>query len=241
MIPDGLTSALRAFRGMIPAMATHVIGDVHGCHDELSELLDGLGPTSEDRLIFVGDLVVRGPDNAGVVRRFLDGDLESATVILGNNEDKLRPTLAGDPTYATPAVFETIRQLRDAGILEASLELFDRFPLLVELDDVVVAHAGVRPGVPMYAQARADLLKIKTVDGLPNGTMWWETYDGPATVVFGHHVLRNPLQLPKAIGIDTGCVYGGRLTALTLETGVFTAVQARRTYYRHPGKAYLFE
>lgn len=226
---------------MIALMATHVIGDVHGCHDELSELLDGLGPASEDRLIFVGDLVVRGPDNAGVVRRFLDGDLAGATVILGNNEDKLRPTLAGDPSYATIAVFETIRQLADAGILEASLELFDGFPLFVDLGDVVVSHAGVRPDVPMRAQSRADLLKIKTVDGSPYGPMWWEKYAGPATVVFGHHVLRDPLCLPKAIGIDTGCVYGGRLTALTLETGVFTSVRARRTYYRHPGKAYLFE
>jgi hypothetical protein len=222
-------------------MATHVIGDVHGCLDELSELLDGLGPASDDRLIFVGDLVVRGPDNAGVVRRFLDGDLRHTTVILGNNEDKLRPTLEGDPTYATPAVVETIRQLQEAGILEASLALFDGFPLLVDLGNAVIAHAGVRPGVPMHEQTRNDLLKIKTVDGSPDGAMWWESYDGPPTVIFGHHVFRDPLQLPKAIGIDTGCVYGGRLTALTLETGALTTVRARRTYYRHPGKAYLFE
>ena len=213
----------------------------HGCLDELSELLDCLGPTVDDRLIFVGDLVVRGPDNAGVVRRFLDGDLASATVILGNNEDKLRPTLAGDPTYATPAVFETIRQLRDDGILDEALALFDSFPLMVELGDVVVAHAGIRPGLPMEAQSRADLLKIKTVDGTPDGPMWWEVHKGPATVVFGHRRLREPLCLPKAIGIDTGCVYGGHLTALTLDSGVFTMVPARKTYYRHPGKAYLFE
>ncbi|MBK6314877.1 MAG: hypothetical protein IPF53_11325 [Blastocatellia bacterium] len=222
-------------------MATHVIGDVHGCHDELSELLDNLGATSGDRLIFVGDLVVRGPDSAGVVRRFLDGDLAHTTVILGNNEDKLRPTLDGDPTYATPAVLETIRQLSDAGILEASLALFDGFPLLLDLGDVVVAHAGLRPGVPLSEQSRVDLLKIKTINGQPDGAMWWESYDGREKVVFGHHVFRDPLCLPKAIGIDTGCVYGGRLTAITLESGVFTSVRARATYYRHPGKAYLFE
>lgn len=222
-------------------MATHVIGDVHGCLDELSELLDTLGPTSDDQLVFVGDLVVRGPDNAGVVRRFLDGDLSTATVILGNNEEKLRPTLDGDPTYAVPAVFETIRQLTDAGILEASLALFDAFPLFVDLGDVVVAHAGIRPGVALHEQARADLLKIKTVDGTPDGPMWWEVHDTAPTVVFGHHVLREPLRLEHAIGIDTGCVYGGRLTALTLDTGAFTSVRARQTYYRHPGKAHLFE
>lgn len=221
-------------------MATHVIGDVHGCQDELSELLDVLAPRSDDRLIFVGDLVVRGPDNAGVVRRFLDGDLKDATVILGNNEDKLRPTLEGDPTYATPAVFETIRQLSEAGILDEALELFDSFPLSVDLGDVIVAHAGIRPGRALREQTRSDLLKIKTADGTSDGPMWWDVHDGPETVIFGHHVMRDPLCLPKAIGIDTGCVYGGRLTVLTLETRAFTSARARRTYYRHPGKAHLF-
>ncbi len=222
-------------------MATHVIGDVHGCIEELSELLDVLGPTSEDRLIFVGDLVIRGPDNAGVVRRFLDGDLSGADVILGNNEDKLRPTLDGDPAYATPAVFETIRQLRAAGILEAALALFDSFPLYIDLDEVAIVHAGIRPGVCLRDQSREDLLKIKATDGAPDGPMWWDAHKGAPTVVFGHHVMRDPLRLDHAIGIDTGCVYGGRLTAWTMETGAFTSVRARRTYYRHPGKAHLFE
>jgi len=227
--------------GIIARMATHVIGDVHGCPDELSELLDRLGPAHDDRLIFVGDLVVRGPDNAAVVRRFLDGDLSHTTVLLGNNEVKLRPTLAGDPTYATPAVFEAIRQLSAAGILDEALELFDRFPLYADLGAVVVTHAGVRPGMPLEAQARQDLLTMKTIDGTPGGRMWWEVYDGPSTVVFGHHVFRDPLQLEHAIGLDTGCVYGGRLTAWTVETGAFTSVPARHVYYRHPGKYYLFE
>src|SRR4051812_43600965 len=98
-------------------MATHVIGDVHGCYRELCELLDLLGPTRDDRLIFVGDLVVRGPDNASVVRLFTESRLPNTTVLLGNNEEKLPPTLAGDPTYATPAVLATIAQLREANLL----------------------------------------------------------------------------------------------------------------------------
>jgi serine/threonine protein phosphatase 1 len=222
-------------------MATHVIGDVHGCYRELCELLDRLGPTSDDRLVFVGDLVVRGPDNAGVVRLFLESRLPNATVLLGNNEEKLPPTLAGDPTYATPAVFDTIAQLRDAGMLEAALALFETFPLYLELGDVAVVHAGVRPGVALSEQRRDDLLKIKTADGTPNGPMWWDAYDGPHRVLFGHHVVRDPLVLEHAVGLDTGCVYGGSLTAYTLETGTFTSVRAAETYYRHPGKYYLFE
>lgn len=221
-------------------MATHIIGDVHGCYRELCELLERLGPASDDRLIFVGDLVVRGPDNAGVVRLFLDGELRNATVLLGNNEEKLPPTLRGEPTYATPAVMATLKQLRDARILDATLELFRTFPLYVDLGETAVVHAGVRPGVALGEQTREDLLKIKTVDGTADGAMWWEEYEGAQRVVFGHHVFRDPLVRENAIGLDTGCVYGGALTAYTLETEAFTSVQAAATYYRHPGKWYLF-
>lgn len=226
---------------MIAGMATHVIGDVHGCYREMCELLDRLELTTGDRLIFVGDLVVRGPDNANVVRFFVEERLPNMAALLGNNEEKLPPTLAGDPTYASPAVLATIEQLRAADLLDAALALFASLPLYVDLGDTAVVHAGVRPGVPLENQMRDDLLKIKTADGTPNSPMWWEVYDGPKRVLFGHHVLRDPLVLPHAIGLDTGCVYGGNLTAYTLETGEFTSVRAADTYYRHPGKYYLFE
>lgn len=224
-----------------PRVATHVIGDVHGCYRELCELLDQLDPALDDRLVFVGDLVIRGPENAAVVNAFLDGPLRDATVLLGNNEEKIPSALAGELRYATPAVLAAIEQLRGAGILDAALDLFASFPLFLDLDAIAVAHAGVRPGVPLAEQRREDLLKIKTADGTPDGPMWWEVYEGPPRVLFGHHVFRDPLVTDHAIGLDTGCVYGGRLTAYTVETGVFTTVRAADTYYRHPGKYYLFE
>jgi serine/threonine protein phosphatase 1 len=225
---------------MIHPMATHVIGDVHGCYRELCELLERLAPAAEDRLIFVGDLVVRGPENARVVRMFLDGELADATVLLGNNEEKLPPAIAPGAVDTPPAVQHAVDQLRDAGLLEAALALFASFPLYVDLGALAVVHAGVRPGVPLEAQSRDDLLKIKTLDGTPDGRMWWEDYEGPKRIVFGHHVVRDPFVRPYAVGLDTGCVYGGSLTALTLETGAFTRVRAAETYYRHPGKWHLF-
>ena len=191
-------------------------------------------------MIFVGDLVVRGPENAAVVRLILEDSLPNVTVLLGNNEEKIRPTLEGDPRYATPAVLHTIEQLREAKLLDAALDLFARFPLMVDAGSHVIVHAGVRPGVALAEQARDDLLTIKSVGPTTDGPMWWESYDGPDRIVFGHHVFRDPLELPSAIGIDTGCVYGGALTALTLDTGVFTSVRAAETYYRHPGKWHLF-
>jgi serine/threonine protein phosphatase 1 len=222
-------------------VATHVIGDVHGCYEELCDLLTAVGPTSDDRVVFVGDLVVRGPDSAGVTRLAMSGQLPNQTVILGNNEAKLRPTLDGDPTYATPPVLRTLEQLREAGILAEALDFFDSLPLYLDLGDHWIVHAGVRPGVPLGEQSRSDLLRIKTLDGTPEGPMWFEVYEGPPTVVFGHHVVKDPLILPHAVNVDTGCVYGGRLTALTLETGAVTSVRARDVYYRIPQKAFLLE
>jgi serine/threonine protein phosphatase 1 len=222
-------------------VATHIIGDVHGCYEELCELLSRVGPTSEDRVIFVGDLVVRGPDSASVARLAMSGTIPNQSVVLGNNEAKLRPTLAGDPTYATPAVLTTLEQLRDAGILSDALDYFDSLPLYLDLGEYVVVHAGVRPGRALDEQSRSDLLRIKTLDGTPDGPMWYEEYRGPQTVVFGHHVVKDPLFLPFAIDLDTGCVYGGKLTALTLETGAVTSVRARDVYYRIPQKAFLLE
>jgi serine/threonine protein phosphatase 1 len=222
-------------------VATHIIGDVHGCYRELCELLERLGPGSEDRIVFVGDLVVRGPDNPSVVRLVADGALANVTVVLGNNEAKLRPVLAGDPRYATPVVLAAIEQLRSAGMLEETLALFDTFPLYVDLGSHAVTHAGVRPGRPLAEQSREDLLQIKTLDGTPDGPLWWEQYYGPEVIVFGHHVVKTPRFLPHAVAIDTGCVYGGHLSAFTIETGRITSVRAADVYYQNPTKAFLLE
>jgi serine/threonine protein phosphatase 1 len=222
-------------------VATYIIGDVHGCYGELCELLTLIAPTSDDRVVFVGDLVVRGPESASVVKLAMGGSLPNQVVILGNNEAKLRPTLGGDPTYATPAVLRTIEQLRAAGILEDALDFFDTFPLYLDLGDDVVVHAGVRPGVPLADQAPGDLLRIKTLDGTPEGRMWFDDYHGPQRVLFGHHVMKDVTRLSHAVGLDTGCVYGGKLSALALETDEIASVRARDVYYRIPQKAFLLD
>jgi hypothetical protein len=223
---------------MLCRMSTHVIGDVHGCYRELCTLLERLELNADDRLIFVGDLIIRGPENSSVFR--LVSNLPNTTVILGNNEAKLRPTLDGDPTYRTPAVLAAIDELDAAGLLGQTLDYIEALPLAVDLGDRWIVHAGVRPGVPLAEQTREDLINLKTLEGTPDGTLWWNAYLGPATVLFGHHVVREPVVMAHSIAIDTGCVYGGSLTALTLETMRFTTVRAEQTYYYHPSKASLF-
>jgi serine/threonine protein phosphatase 1 len=222
-------------------MRTHIIGDVHGCYSELCDLLSALAPASDDRLIFVGDLVVRGPDNAGVVRLLMKDGLPNTTILLGNNEEKLRPTLEGSPRYAVPPVLKAIEQLREAGLLDDALAWFETFPLYVDLGAHWIVHAGVRPHLPLDRQTHADLVSIKTIDGSPDGPMWWDHYAGENVVVFGHHVLKDVTFRANSIGLDTGCCYGGRLSALTLDTYEVTSVRAREVYHRIPQKAFLLE
>lgn len=233
---------------------TIVVGDVHGCSAELDALLEAVELGSHDRLVFVGDLVARGPDSRGVlaiVRR------TGAIALRGNHEDKvLRWWTAsaahargeGPPPKALGRVHaQVVRQLRprDWALLASS-------PLSLELADhaLRVVHAGLLPGVPFEAQDPRTLMTIRTVDRsgraveLGPGTPWGALYEGPPHVVFGHDA-QPGLQLHAwATGLDTGCVYGGRLTALVLDPGEpvprelrarrarLVSVPARKAYFR---------
>jgi hypothetical protein len=204
---------------------TIIVGDVHGCRRELEQLLDRVAFSTGDQLVFVGDLVARGPDSLGVldvVRR------TGAIVVRGNHEQKLASwkeartaRLRGEdarevklgPIHARLA--EALRPV-DWSLLETSL-----FWLDLPEHGLRVVHAGVQPGVPIDRTKPSTLMRIRTIgaDGRPsrNGpVLWGARYTGPPHVVFGHNAAPG-LQLHRwATGLDTGCVYGGRLTALVL-------------------------
>ena len=204
---------------------TIIIGDVHGCRTELEALLDRVAFASGDRLVFVGDLVARGPDSLGVLdvaRR------TGAIVVRGNHEQKLLDIRAGqadDGKY--PLHRELARELRpvDWTLLETS-------PVYLDLPEhgASVVHAGVQPGLPLAEQAKLSpntLMRIRTVrvrQGEGNekhrtDRLWGETYVGPPQIVFGHNAAPGLQLHPWATGLDTGCVYGGRLTAMVLNEG----------------------
>jgi diadenosine tetraphosphatase ApaH/serine/threonine PP2A family protein phosphatase len=96
-----------------------------------------------------------------------------------------------------------------------------------------VVHAGVRPGVALSGQTVEDLTELRTLgEDRTNrdGTPWYEQYDGDKIVLFGHWPAPAPRRAPRAIGLDTGCVYGYQLTAYIIETEEFLSVEARRVY-----------
>lgn len=208
---------------------TIVIGDIHGCYDELVHLLGEVKFGGRDRVIAVGDLIVKGEKNRQVLDLFMSDERFSA--VIGNHDMALRRRWNGEDVTLKPAQKEACKQLR------ADKERYARYlnaqPFMIDLGSHLVVHAGLRPNVALHSQSTGDLTELRTLgpdreshDGVP----WYEVYNGEKTVLFGHWIADEPRRGPKAIGLDTGCVCGGRLTAYIVETGEFKSVPARRAY-----------
>jgi hypothetical protein len=225
---------------------TIIIGDLHGCRAELEDLLAYVGHTRDDRVVCVGDLVVRGPDPRGTLA-VLRGI--SAEAVLGNHEDRLLRWRAAEDTAAPIRLGQTTRRTALA-LKTRDFDMMSTFPLWIDLPEhgVRVVHAGLVPGVPIESQERRTLLFIRTLGERrepleARGTRSWaHSYEGPEHVVFGHNAMPEPEIAEHATGIDTGAVYGGRLTAMVLRAGetvppkaerrsVLVSVPARKAYY----------
>lgn len=201
-----------------PAIRLLAVGDIHGCRDQLRDLLAQVVPCADDRLVFLGDYIDRGPDSAGVVddllrlrERFPD-----SVFLRGNHEQMLLDVLAGDD----PAAFlfngggKTIASYQARGEWPppaAHRDFFAGLPVLYETAGFIFAHAGLRPGLPVAAQSADDLLWIR-------GEFLDSDYAWGRPVVFGHTPREAPLLTASRIGLDTGCVYGGRLTCCDVLT-----------------------
>lgn len=222
---------------------TIIIGDIHGCRVELEELLDAAGYVKGDRVISVGDMLVRGPDPAGTI-----GLLRSirALAVRGNHEDRVLRVLEGIALH--PAVSDMTKAAAYA-LSEEDRAWLRSLPLWLDLPEHAarVVHAGVVPGVPIERHAPEVLMTIRSLgrNGRPaprrSGRPWGKSYTGPPHVVFGHNAQPEPQIHHWATGIDTGCVYGGRLTALVLRgtepvpprssrPEALVSVKARRAY-----------
>lgn len=221
-------------------MRTILVGDVHGCRIELDALLDRVAFTSGDRLVFVGDLVARGPDSLGVldiVRR------TGAIVVRGNHEQKLLDWRAARTAWlhgeaaAKPPMGRIHRELARS-LRPVDWSLLETSPFFVELPEhgLRVVHAGVLPDVAFEEQSRETLTRIRTVRvgsrkrGKGKHVLWGTVYRGPPQIVFGHNAAPGLQLHPWATGLDTGCVYGGRLTAMVLAAAqrVPKTISARR-------------
>ena len=229
-----------------------VIGDVHGCHAELVALLGKLGYHVTDggarhpdgrRAVFVGDLVDRGPDTPSVLRLVMGmvaaGD---ALAVAGNHEQKLVRALRGRQVQVSHGLAESLAQLsaEPAEFRSAATEFCDELVAHYVLDGgrLVVAHAGLPERYHGRASGRVRSFALygdtngETDEyGLPIRYPWANDYRGRATVLYGHTPVLEVAWVNNTMCLDTGCVFGGALTALRYPEREIVSVPAQQVWY----------
>ncbi|MFG1615499.1 polynucleotide kinase-phosphatase [Nonomuraea wenchangensis] len=225
-----------------------VIGDVHGCRAELEALLARLGWQGvrhpEGRTaVFVGDLVDRGPDTPGVLRLVMDMvEAGTALCVAGNHEQKLVRALDGRKVRIAHGLRESLDQLaaQPPEFVARAKAFMDGLLSHYRLDGgrLVVAHAGLKESYHGRASKRVRAFALygdttgETDEyGLPVRLPWAEEYRGRAMVVYGHTPTTRPEWVNNTICLDTGCVFGGHLTALRYPERELVQVQAEKMWY----------
>ncbi|MGW2039079.1 polynucleotide kinase-phosphatase [Streptomyces virginiae] len=225
-----------------------IVGDIHGCSSELETLLaklgyeDGVHPEGRTA-VFVGDLVDRGPDSPGVLRRVM-GMVTSgnALCVPGNHENKLGRYLKGSKVQQTHGLAETIEQLshEPQEFVEEVREFIRGLVSHYVLDGgkLVVCHAGLPEKYHgrTSGRVRSHALYGETTGetdefGLPVRYPWAEDYRGKAVVVYGHTPVPNTAWINNTICLDTGAVFGGRMTALRWPERELVDVPAEKVWY----------
>ncbi len=233
-----------------------IIGDIHGCRDEAVALLRKLGYTvggsrvapevrapEGRRAVFVGDLVDRGPDSPGVLRLVMHMvGTGTALCVPGNHDIKLMRKLRGRDVRISHGLAETLQQLESEpdGFRKEAADFIYGLVSHYVLDDgkLVVAHAGLKQSLQGRASGavREFALYGETTGetdeyGLPVRYDWAAEYRGEAMVVYGHTPVPEPEWVNRTLCIDTGCVFGGRLTALRYPERELVSVDADKVHY----------
>ena len=242
-----------------------IVGDIHGCIEELNELMHKINLQPSDALYFIGDLIDRGPDSAGVVKRCRDLSLNyNVKLILGNHEEKflrylqhienktgLEKQMKGTDDFV-PLI---------AGIGQQEIDFLKSayYSITFKEENITLLHGGISTSIKFpfpetYSFLEHSPKKLKGIELItkvrylnPEGKFvslneetdadryWAEVYDGRfGYIYFGHQPFMKqlPMQFSHATGLDTGCVFGGWLSAVVLENGnkSFISIKAKETY-----------
>ena len=209
---------------------TIFIGDIHGCLDELNRLLEKISYNPDSDIIYsVGDFVNRGPDSRGV---FLKLKGIGCRLVLGNHEYYFKQHIQKN----NKKVIEHYQKIF-TNIYDDFVRYIFQIPLYIETDDFILVHAGIDPGKKLLSNQNAKILtSVRTLNSLtgqidqPDGQPWFKNYIGSKLIVFGHWAELEGVIQSNVIGLDTGCVYGKKLSALIVPGKEIISVEAKRIY-----------
>lgn len=232
-----------------------IIGDVHGCYPELLSLLLKLGyevdtstqvpsinPKPDRTLVFLGDLIDRGPDSLAVLKLVMDLCKKGqALCIPGNHDEKLMRHLMGHHVVPRGGIETTMPQLegKDGHLLNEIKDFLLSLPtyLILDAGKLLISHAGLKEehhGKSGREIREASLFGEGKDDeqGNKQGILTWiDSYEGKALVVYGHSPVKEPDIRKRTVNIDTGCVYGGKLTAYRYPENQLMSVDAEKQYF----------
>jgi bis(5'-nucleosyl)-tetraphosphatase (symmetrical) len=238
---------------------TIIYGDIHGCLDELMISLEQLKfDPAQDRLIFAGDLIDRGPDSGGVVNF-----AKNHEAVCGNHDDKHiryhKHALIKreNPHYKNPVNLSEDKRRTHSQLSDDDLQWLGSLPkkIYLEKEHILVVHAGVlpfgspfnqRPDVYMYCRyLHKDTYRMVNLGPdfkqSKDSVLWADVYDGDVNIVYGHNVHNKEYPYTtinkkgiKTWGLDTGCVFGGKLTAMIISNANISFHQtiAKMNYYK---------
>ena len=195
-----------------------IVGDVHGCYDELMKLLDKVGYCGQDLLVLVGDLVMKGPKSLEVVRFCAANNVLAVRGNVDENSLKHYEDLQGTDDWGA---YEWMKDLSDQ-----ELEYMYELPYTIKFGNNLVVHAGLLPGVELEDQDLDNLIRMRNVyeenelKGTSRndiGTKWIDHWKGPEHIYFGHDARRRFQSTEHATGLDTAACYGNELTCCVIE------------------------
>lgn len=237
-------------------MKVDIIGDIHGCLEELLELLEVLGYQNKGsqwvhpdnrKLVFIGDLMDRGPSSLKVIElvyQLVTKD-KLAKYIPGNHCDKLYRYFLGNNVKiqhgleTTVEEYQALNKKEQVAITNKMIRLYEQAPLYLEIPEVnaVIAHAGIKESLIGRNDKKVktfvlygDITGEKLPDGRPVRRDWAKHYTGDRWIVYGHTPVLEPRFVNKTVNIDTGCVFGNKLTAFRLPEEKIISVPSKQPF-----------
>lgn len=222
------------------------IGDIHGCADELRELLYKINPSKNDIIISVGDIVNKGPKSEEAVQLLMKYNVKS---VMGNHDSLIKMIFDfKEKNIKAPKLLKPEHFNLYDSLSESSINYIVNLPNYIRLSEIntLVIHAGLAPYKSLKEQSEEELTCIRIVDPITKtfvkrghtGIPWHFYYEESERIIYGHNAAKSIKYKKNTIGIDTGCLYGEKLTAYILPDDKFISVKAKKTYndYTQNGK-----